>query len=33
VWRGREPEAREPTGRFAAASPASDESREKSGVS
>jgi OFA family oxalate/formate antiporter-like MFS transporter len=33
VWRGREPEALEPTGRFAAAPPATTESRQKSGVS
>jgi OFA family oxalate/formate antiporter-like MFS transporter len=35
VWRGREPESLEPAGagRFAAASPASTDSREKSGVS
>jgi hypothetical protein len=31
LWRGREPESLEPTGRFAPA--AASESREKSGVS
>ena len=33
LWRGREPESPEPTGRFAAAPTAPSESREKSGVS
>jgi hypothetical protein len=33
LWRGREPESLEPTGRFAPAAAAASESREKSGVS
>jgi MFS transporter, OFA family, oxalate/formate antiporter len=33
LWRGREPESLEPTGRFAPAAAAPNESREKSGVS